>query len=217
LTKFDPDGFTSKLSAEVKGFDPSPYINPKSQRRMDTFVQYAVAGAKMAVEDATLDMDAEDRNQVGVVMGSGIGGLYVIEEQHKIYLEKGPSRISPFLIPMLILDMAAGQVSIELGAKGPNVAVATACASASHAVGDAFRMLREGRAQVMISGGTESCITPLGFGGFCACKALSTRNDEPEKASRPFDATRDGFVMGEGAGIIILETLEHSRARGAEI
>jgi len=217
LTKFDPDGFTSKLSAEVKGFDPSPYINPKSQRRMDTFVQYAVAGAKMAVEDATLDMDAEDRNQVGVVMGSGIGGLYVIEEQHKIYLEKGPSRISPFLIPMLILDMAAGQVSIELGAKGPNVAVATACASASHAVGDAFRMLREGRAQVMISGGTESCITPLGFGGFCACKALSTRNDEPEKASRPFDATRDGFVMGEGAGIIILETLEHARARGAEI
>ena len=218
LTKFDPEGFSSHVSAEIKDFDPSPYLNSKKQRRMDTFVQYAVVSAHMASEDAGLDMAKEDPTQVGVIIGSGIGGLYVIEAQHKIYLEKGPSRISPFLIPMLILDMAAGQVSIELGAKGPNVGISTACASASHAIGDGFRMLREGRAQVMIAGGTESCITEMGFGGFCACRALSTsRNNEPEHACRPFDAQRDGFVMGEGAGVVILETLEHARARGADI
>src|SRR3989338_952059 len=214
---FDPDGFTSHIAAEVKGFDPSRFINPKDLKRMDKFVQYAVSASKMALDDAGLDLGKEDLNRIGTVVGSGIGGLYTIEEQYKNLLEKGPSRISPFLIPMLIVNMAPGQISITFGIKGPNSCVATACASGTHAIGDSFRIIQRGEADVMITGGTESCITPLGFGGFCAMKALSTRNDEPERASRPFDRDRDGFVMGEGAGIVVLEEMEHARKRNANI
>lgn len=217
LTSFDPTNFTSQIAAEVKEFNPLPFVSSKDLRRMDKFVQYAVSAARMAVDDAKLKLDEEDSNRIGIIIGSGIGGLHTIEEEHKVLLEKGPSRISPFLIPMLIVNMAPGQISIDLGIKGPNSCIATACASANHALGDSFRILQRGEADVMITGGTESCITPLGFGGFCALKALSTRNDEPERASRPFDKMRDGFVMAEGAGIVVLETLEHARSRSAPI
>ncbi len=217
IKAFDPDGFTSHIAAEVKGFDPSRFINPKDLKRMDKFVQYAVSASKMALDDAGLDLGKEDLNRIGTVVGSGIGGLYTIEEQYKNLLEKGPSRISPFLIPMLIVNMAPGQISITFGIKGPNSCVATACASGTHAIGDSFKIIQRGEADVMITGGTESCITPLGFGGFCAMKALSTRNDEPERASRPFDRDRDGFVMGEGSGMIVLEEYEHAKKRSAKI
>ncbi len=217
LTSFDPTEFVSQVAAEVKGFDPSPFISAKDLRRMDKFVQYAVSAARMAVDDAKLFLDREDPNRIGTIIGSGIGGLPTIEREHKVLLERGPSRLSPFLIPMLIVNMAPGQVSINLGIKGPNSCIATACASANHALGEAFHILRRGEADVMIAGGTESCITPMGFGGFCSLRALSTRNDQPERASRPFDRTRDGFVMAEGAGMVVLETLEHARKRSAFI
>jgi len=217
ITKFDASGFTSQLAGEVKDFDASRFISPKGQRRMDKFVQFAVAASKMALEDAGLNLEEEDRARIGVITGSGIGGLKVIEDQHKILLERGPSRVSPFLIPMLIADMAPGQISILLGLTGPNLSISTACASASHALGEALMTLQQGRADVMLSGGTEACITPLGLGGFCSAKALSTRNDDPEHASRPFDLERDGFIMAEGAGILVLETLEHATARGAQV
>lgn len=221
LTCFDPSNFTSHIAAEVKNFDPTPHINPKALRRMDRFVQLAVSASKMAVNDAKLDLEKEDRNRIGVYIGSGIGGLHTIEEQVMAYLrngpEKGPSKITPFLIPMLIVNMASGMVSILLKVKGPNSAVATACASGNHAIGDAFHIIQRGEADIMVAGGAEGAITHMGFGGFCALRALSTRNDDPEHASRPFDKERDGFVMGEGAGIVILEELEHARNRKSNI
>lgn len=218
LTTFDASLFDSRIAGEVKGFNPALYaISVKDTKRMDKFVQYAIATTSQALNDAGLDLGNEDRTKIGVLIGSGIGSLHTIEEEFKVYFSKGPSRISPFLIPMLIVNEAAGQVAITFGLKGPNSCVATACASGSHAIGDAFRILQHGDAEVMVCGGTESCITPLGVGGFCALKALSTRNDAPEKASRPFDFQRDGFVIAEGAGIVVMETLKHARKRGARI
>lgn len=218
LVTFDVSKFDSRIAGEIKGFTPHLYgISSKDTKRMDKFVQYALACSKQAIVDAGLDLDKEERERIGVLIGSGIGGLHIIEEESKVYLEKGPSRLSPFLIPMLIVNEAAGQVAITFGLKGPNSCVATACASGSHAIGDAFRILQRGDADVMVCGGTESCITPLGVGGFCALKALSTRNNDPKKASRPFDRERDGFVIAEGAGVVVLETLEHAKKRGARI
>jgi 3-oxoacyl-[acyl-carrier-protein] synthase II len=218
LTSFDPAAFDSHIAAEVKGFDPALYKIPaKEIRRLEKFVQYSIAASTQAIRDAGLDLDKEDRGRIGVLIGSGIGGLYTIQEQTKIYLGKGPSRLSPFLIPMLIVNEAAGHVAMNFGLQGPNSCVATACASGSHAIGDAARIIERGDADVMVCGGTESCIVPTGFGGFCAMKALSTRNDEPEKASRPFDAQRDGFIMGEGCGLVVLESLEHAQKRNARI
>jgi len=218
ITSFDTSGFDSRIAAEVKGFDAISYgISAKDARRLEKFVQYAVASAKQAITDAGLNLEKEDRHRIGVLVGSGIGGLYTIEEQHKIFLTKGPSRLSPFLIPMLIVNEAAGQVAIHFGIKGPNSCVATACASGAHAIGDASRIIERGDADAMICGGTESCIVATGVGGFCALKALSTRNDAPEKASRPFDLQRDGFVIGEGCGLVVLESLEHAKKRKAHI
>jgi len=217
-TSFDPTGFDSQIAGEVKGFDPALYgMSSKDVKRMDKFSQYAVACAKQALAQSGLNLEKEDRERIGVIVGSGIGSLHTIEEQHKIFLSKGPSRMSPFLIPMLIVNEASGQVGIIFGLKGPNTCVATACASGSHAIGDAFRILERGDADVMVSGGTESCIVATGVGGFCALKALSKRNDAPEKASRPFDRERDGFVIAEGCGIAVMETLEHAKKRGAHI
>jgi 3-oxoacyl-[acyl-carrier-protein] synthase II len=218
LTTFDASAFDSRIAGEVKGFNPILYgLSVKDTRRMERFVQYAIACAKQVITDAGLDLDKEDRSRIGALVGSGIGSLRIIEEEHKVYLQKGPSRLSPFLIPMLIVNEAAGQVAINFGLKGPNSCVATACASGSHAIGDAFKIIQRGDADAMICGGTESCITSLGVGGFCALKALSTRNDEPQRASRPFDNERDGFVMAEGCGLILLETFEHAKKRGARI
>ena len=192
-------------------------MTPKDARKNDIFVQFAVAGAKMALQDASFDIEKENARRCGVIIGSGIGGLRVIENQHNILLEKGPSRLSPFMIPMLICNMAAGMVAIETKFQGPNVCPVTACATGTHAIGDALKIIERGDADVILAGGTESCITELGYGGFCSMKALSTHNDTPESASRPFDATRSGFVMGEGAGIVVLEELEHAIKRGAPI
>lgn len=218
---FDPSKFSSQIAAEVLDFDPSKYLNPKEARKTDRFVQFGVAAAKKAVRDSRLNLDDEDRNRIGVIIGSGIGGLHTVESEYSKYLkrgpEKGPSKISPFLIPMLIANMASGQVSICFKAKGPNTAVVTACASGNHAIGDAFRIIQRDEAGTMIAGGSEAAITIMGFGGFCALRALSTRNDEPARACRPFDKERDGFVMGEGAGIVILEELEHALKRNATI
>lgn len=214
----DVSAFDSRIAGEVKAFDPALYgMSSKDIRRMDKFAQYAIACSKQAIAEAGLDLDKEDRTRIGVLIGSGIGSLHAIEEEHKVFLEKGPSRLSPFLIPTLIVNAASGNVAIAFGLKGPNSCVATACASGSHAIGDAYRILKYGHADVMVCGGTESCITNLGVGGFCALKALSTRNDEPEKASRPFDRERDGFVIAEGAGIVVMETLEHAKKRKANI
>jgi len=217
LTQADPTQFNSKVSAEVKNFDPSLYFTPKETKKSDRFVQFAVAAAHLALRDAALDPKLEDPYRIGVLVGSGIGGLRTIEEQHKVLMEKGAGRVSPFLIPMLIVNMAPGQISITFGLKGPNSCVATACATGSNAIGDAFKLIVRGEADVMLAGGSESCITPLGFGGFDAMRALSTHNDDPTTASRPFDATRSGFVMGEGAGVLVLETLEHAMKRNAKI
>jgi len=217
LTAFDCSKFDSRIAAEVKNFNPDTILNSKQIKRMDRFVQFGVYAAKMAFDDSGLDVAKEDVKRIGVLVGSGIGGLHTIEEQVEIYLTKGPSRLSPFLIPMLIVNMASGQISIMLGIKGPNSCVATACASGTHAIGDALKIIQRGDADVMVTGGAEGCITPVGFGGFCALKALSTRNDDPQHASRPFDRDRDGFVMGEGAGILVIEELEHAKARGAKI
>jgi len=222
LACFDPAPFTSKVAAEVKDFDPSPYLSPKEIRRMDRFVQFAVVAAKQAMADSKIDMSKEDPNRIGVIVGSGIGGLHTVEAEHRQYLalgpEKGPSRMSPFLIPMLIVNMATGQISISLGLKGPNSAVATACATGNHSIGDSLRMIQRGDADMMFSGGSEAAITHMGFGGFCALKALSTAyNDCPERACRPFDKNRDGFIMGEGAAVVVLEELEHALKRNANI
>jgi len=221
LCAFDPTYFTSHIAAEVKDFDPAAFISAKELRRMDRFVQFAMCASKMAVDDSKLDLEKEDKNRIGVYIGSGIGGLHTIEEQFGAYIkrgpEKGPSKITPFLIPMLIVNMGSGMVSIMLGVKGPNSAVATACASGNHAIGDAFRIIKRGDAEVMVAGGSEGAITPMGFGGFCSLRALSTRNDDPEHASRPFDKERDGFVIGEGSGIVVLEELQHAVNRKANI
>lgn len=217
LTQINPEKFKSKVAAEVKNFDPTRYLPPKELKKSDRFSQFAVATAQMALEDAKIETTKEDPYRIGVLVGSGIGGLRTIEEQHRIFLEKGPSRISPFLIPMLIVNMAPGQISIRFKLRGPNNCVATACATGSNAIGDAFKIIARDEAEVMLAGGTESCITALGFGGFDAMKALSTHNEDPASASRPFDRTRDGFVMGEGCGILILEELEHAKKRGAKI
>ena len=217
MKSFDCRDYTSRIAGEVKDFIPHPFIPKKELRRMEKFVQFAVTAAKEAVDDSGLDIEKEDPFNIGVLVGSGIGSLRIIEEQHKVILEKGPSRITPFLIPMLIVNMASGHISIMLKVKGPNSCTTTACAAGSHAIGNALRIIQNGEADVMITGGTESCITALGVGGFCALRALSTRNDEPQKASRPFDKDRDGFVMGEGSGIVILEEYEHAKKRNAKI
>jgi len=217
-TSFDTTGFDSRIAAEVKDFDPSLYgISSKETRRTAKFVQFAIAAAKQAMESCGLDLDKEDRTRIGVLIGSGIGSLYTIEEEHKVLLNKGPSRLSPFLIPMLIVNEASGMVAILHGLKGPNSCVATACASGSHAIGEAYRTILYGDADIMLTGGTESCIVPTAVGGFCALRALSTRNDNPLKASRPFDRERDGFIMAEGCGLVVLETLEHAQKRNADI
>ncbi|HYA31324.1 MAG TPA: beta-ketoacyl-ACP synthase II [Thermodesulfovibrionales bacterium] len=214
---FDSSDLPVHIAGEVKNFDPLLYIEPKEVKKMDRFIHFAVAASTMAMEDSGLRVTEENAERVGVIIGSGMGGLPAIEHYHKTYLEKGYRRITPFFIPMLIVNLASGQVSIKFGAKGPNSAVATACATGSHAIGDAFKVIQRGDADVMIAGGTESVITPMAIGGFAVMKALSTRNDEPALASRPFDRDRDGFVMGEGAGVVILETIENARKRNAKI
>ncbi|MBP9732927.1 MAG: beta-ketoacyl-ACP synthase II [Candidatus Omnitrophica bacterium] len=220
ITQFDPTGLDCHIAAEIKGFEPTSVISVKEARRMERFTQLAVAAAFEAWKDAGFSTEASDpaeREDWGVVIGSGIGSLSIIEKHHSLYLEHGTKKFSPFMIPMLIINMASGWVSMLLGLKGPNMAAVTACATANHAIGEAFRKIQRGDATVMVSGGTESCITPLGVGGFCALRALSKRNDAPEQASRPFDKDRDGFVMGEGAGIVVLEEYEHAKKRGARI
>ncbi|MDO8602778.1 MAG: beta-ketoacyl-ACP synthase II [Candidatus Omnitrophota bacterium] len=217
LTHFDASQYDSRIAGEIKEFVPHPSISSKELRRMEKFVQFGVTAAKNAIEDSGIDVSKEDPYRIGVLVGSGIGSLRIIEEEHKVILEKGPSRITPFLIPMLIVNMASGHISIMTGVKGPNLCTTTACASGSHAIGEAMRIIQYGDADVMIAGGTESCISALGIGGFCALKALSTRNNEPQRASRPFDKDRDGFVMSEGCGIAILEEMEHAKKRNAKI
>jgi 3-oxoacyl-[acyl-carrier-protein] synthase II len=217
ITRFDTAEYPCRIAGEVKGFDPLDYLDKKEVKKSDTFIHYALAASRFALEDSGLKIDAENGDRVGVVIGSGIGGLPLIEATHKILLEKGPSRVSPFFIPGQIVNLAAGQVSIHYGAKGPNTSPATACTTGLHAIGDAYRFIQMGEADAMIAGGAEAVITPLAVAGFCAMRALSTRNGEPEKASRPWDAQRDGFVMGEGCGIVVLEELEMARRRGAPI
>jgi 3-oxoacyl-[acyl-carrier-protein] synthase II len=217
ITQFDASAFPTQIAGEVVGFNPEDYIELKEIKKMDRFIHFALAAATTAMNDSGLKVTDRNAERVGVIVGSGMGGLHAIEHYHSVYLEKGPKRISPFFIPMLIVNLASGQISIRFGAKGPNSAVATACATGSHSIGDAFKIIQRGDADAMIAGGTEAVITPLGIGGFNAMKALSTRNHEPEKASRPFDAERDGFIMGEGAGILVLESLENAADRGAKI
>lgn len=217
ITHFDTTDYAVKIAAEVKDFDPLNYIDKKEARRMDRFVQFAVAAAKEALKHAELDMDKVDANRVGVYVGSGIGGLSTLENQHRVLMERGPRRVSPFFVPMMIANMSSGMVSIHTGAKGPNSAAISACATGTHCVGDSFKMLQRGDADVMLAGGTEATILPMAIAGFSAMGALSSRNDDPQKASRPFDRDRDGFVMGEGAAVLVLETLEHAQKRGANI
>ncbi len=217
ITKFDASTYQTQIAGEVKNFDPEQFISKKEVKRIDRFTQYAIASAKMAVEDSKLDLEKVDQYRFGVIIGSGIGGVETIETQHKILLEKGNKRVSPFFVPMMIGNMAAGQVSIFLGAKGPNTNVCTACASGTHSIGDAFKIIQRGDADLMVSGGSEAAVTGLAFSGFCNMKAMSVRNDDPKTASRPFDKDRDGFVMGEGAGVLILEELEHALNRDAKI
>ncbi len=217
ITQFDAARFSTRIAGEVQGFVPEDFIEPKEVKKMDRFIQLGIAASQMAMDDSGLKIDASNEDRVGVVIGAGMGGLHTIEHYTKIYLEKGPRRITPFFIPMLIINLASGQVSIRFGAKGPNSASVTACATGTHSIGEAYRMIQYGDADAVIAGGTEAVITPMAIGGFNAMKALSTRNDEPLRASRPFDIGRDGFVMGEGAGVLILEELEFARKRGAHI
>lgn len=217
LTRFNPDGFETKIAAEVKGFNPERYIEKKEIKKMDLFIQYALAASQEAVEDSRLTINSENDERVGVIVGTGLGGLPTIERYHQILMEKGPTRISPFFIPMLIANLASGQIAIHFGAKGPNTCVVTACATGGHCIGDAFRAISYGDADAIIAGGTEANITPLTIGGFNAMKALSTRNEEPEKACRPFEKNRNGFVVAEGAGIVILEELGFALKRNATI
>jgi 3-oxoacyl-[acyl-carrier-protein] synthase II len=217
ITKFDARDYACRIAGEVHGFVPEEWIEKKEVKKSDTFIHYAVAAAQMAVDDAKLDTTVGDRDRTGVIIGSGIGGLPLIEEMHKKLLERGPSRMSPFFIPGLIVNLAAGHISIRFGCKGPSSAPATACATGAHSIGDAFKIIQRDDADVMFAGGSEAVITALAVGGFSAMRALSTRNDEPQRASRPWDLDRDGFVMGEGAGVLILEEREHALARGATI
>jgi 3-oxoacyl-[acyl-carrier-protein] synthase II len=217
LTRFDTKGFETRIAGEVKNFNPELYVDKKEIKKMDLFIHYAIAAAKEALEDAQLAITPENSEQIGVIVGTGLGGLPTLERYHKILLEKGPGRISPFFIPMLIANLASGQIAIQFGPKGPNTCVVTACATGAHCIGDAFRVIVYGDAEAMIAGGTEANITPLTVGGFNSMKALSTRNDEPEKACRPFEKNRDGFVVAEGAGILILEELQFALKRKARI
>jgi beta-ketoacyl-acyl-carrier-protein synthase II len=216
LTRFDAAAYGTRIAGEVRGFKPEDFMDRKDIRRTDLFVQYAVAASRQALDQASV-REAVDPDRFGVIVGSGIGGISTFEDQHRTLLEKGPNRVSPFFIPMMISDMASGQVSILFGAKGPNYCTVSACSSGAHAVGEAFRIIQNSEADVMIAGGAEAPVTPVSFAGFCSMKAMSTRNDDPTRASRPFDSQRDGFVMGEGAGILILEELEHAKRRGAAI
>ncbi|MCI5071769.1 beta-ketoacyl-ACP synthase II [bacterium] len=217
ITRFDCEQYTTQIAAEVKGYDPTQSIDPKSIKQMDLFIQYSLTAALMAHQDSGLEINDANAERVGVMVGAGLGGIGTIEETHKTILEKGPRRVSPFFIPKIIANLAPGQISIALGAKGPNACTVTACTTGTHNIGDAAKIIERGDADVMIAGGTESTISPLAVGGFGAMRALSKRNDEPELASRPFDLDRDGFVMGEGAGIVVLESLEHAQKRGARI
>jgi 3-oxoacyl-[acyl-carrier-protein] synthase II len=217
ISSFDVSAFPTQIAGEVVNFNPEDYIEFKEVKKMDRFIHFAVAAATLALNDSGLKITDSNSDRVGVLVGSGMGGLHAIEYYHSVLLEKGPRRITPFFIPMLTINLAAGQISIKFGAKGPNSAISTACATGSHSIGDAFKIIQRGDADAVIAGGTEAVITPMAVGGFNAMRAISTRNDEPEKASRPFDVDRDGFVIGEGAGIIILESLHHATDRGAKI
>jgi len=217
ITHFDPSLFTSQIAGEVKGFQPDAIIDPKESKRMELFTQYAVVAAYEAITEAQLKPETCDYQRIGVIVGSGIGGMYVFQNQHSRLLEGGPRRISPFFVPMMISDMASGQISIKYGFTGPNFSTTSACATGVHAIGTAYRLIQYGDADVIICGGTEGAICEMGVGGFCAMKALSTRNDAPEKASRPFDKDRDGFVIGEGAGVVVIEALEHALRRNVPI
>lgn len=217
VSRFDTAGMTTKIAAEVKGFDASSFIERKELRRMDLVEQYAIVAAQQAADDAKLDFKTLNLERVGVITGSGIGGIDTFEKQHQILLKSGPSKVSPFFIPMMIIDMCPGLISLRFGIKGPNYATVSACASSAHAIADAFRVIQRGEAEVMISGGAEATITPVSFAGFCSARAMSTRNDNPKAASRPFDKDRDGFVMGEGGAMVVLESLECAQKRGAKI
>jgi 3-oxoacyl-[acyl-carrier-protein] synthase II len=218
ITQFDSSTYDCHIAGEVPVFDPKLYFkNPKDVRRSDRYTHLAMAAAKLALEDSGIDLEKVDRSRFGVLMGSGIGGLKTLEDQHTILMNKGPARVSPFMVPMMIVNMASGLISMEYDLEGPNFAIVSACATAAHSIGEAWRMIRTGEAELFLAGGSEGVICPLGISGFCSMKAMSTRNNEPEKASRPFDRDRDGFVMGEGGGILVLEEYEHARARGAQI
>jgi 3-oxoacyl-[acyl-carrier-protein] synthase II len=217
ITRFDAAQFSARIAGEVKGFNPLAFIDKKDVKKMDVFIQYAIAASQFAMDDASLSITEDMATRAGVFIASGIGGFGTIEREHQAFLQGGPRRISPFFIPAAIINLAAGQVSIRFGAKGPNSATCTACSASAHAIGDAFEIIMRGDADVMIAGGSEAAITPMGVGGFAAMRALSTRNDEPSRASRPFDKNRDGFIMGEGAGVIILEELEFAKQRSAPV
>ena len=217
ITRFDPTGYDAQIAGEVKDFDPAQFIEKKEIKKMDTFIHYAVGAAQLAVDDAGLKVAPEEATKVGVYIGSGIGGLGSIEHYHDVLRAKGPGRVSPFFIPMTIINLASGQVAIRIGAKGPNSCAVTACATGNHCIGDAYRLIQRADADVMVAGGAEAAVTPLGVAGFASAKALSFRNDEPTKASRPFDKDRDGFVLGEGAGVLVIEELEHALQRGVRM
>jgi len=217
ITRFDTTKFDTKFAGEVKDFNPEDYVQPKEVKKMDLFIHYALAAADIAVKDAGLDMGQEDSERVGVVVGTGLGGLPTIEKYHSVLLERGPGRITPFFIPMLIANEAPGHIAIQHGIKGPNLCIVTACATGAHSIGEAYRIIQYGDADVMVAGGSEANLTPLTVGGFNAMKALSIRNDEPAKASRPFERDRDGFVVAEGSGVVIMEEIEHAKKRGARI
>ena len=217
VTRFDPTGFSSQIGAEVRDWDPNRHMDPKEVRRNDRYTHFGFAAARQAVADAHLDMDREDRDRVGVIIGSGIGGMYTYESQLKVLAERGPRKVSPFAIPSLIGNMCSGLFAIAIGARGPNFGIVSACATGTHALGEAAHAIRRGDADVMVAGGSEAAITPFAYASFCAMKAMSTSNDDPARACRPFDRQRDGFVMGEGAGVVVMESLEHARARGARM
>jgi 3-oxoacyl-[acyl-carrier-protein] synthase II len=217
ISSFDTAGFDSQIAAEIRDFDPSAYLERKEIRRNDRFAHFAVAATRLALDDASLTIDPHNRDRVGVIIGTGIGGAHTWEDSHRTLLERGPGRVSPFFVPAMIINMASGIISMLVGARGPNYAIVSACATGGHAIGESFRIIQRGDALAMICGGTEAAITPLSLAGFCTMKAMSTRNDAPERSMRPFDAMRDGFVMGEGSGIVILEEWEYAERRGARI
>ncbi len=217
ITHFDPSAYRSQIAGEVEDFDPLRYLSSKEVKRMDSFTQFGMVAAEEALQQAGLETEKEDPTRIGILIGSGVGGLLTIEKQKEVLIEKGPQRVSPFLVPMLITDIVSAHVAIKYGFSGPNLSISTACATGNHAIGEASKIIQRGDAEVMVAGGAEAAITPLGLAGFCSMRALSTRNEEPAKASRPFDRERDGFVIGEGAGVVVLEELERARKRGAHI